>query len=472
MSSRPTLSALSALCLRAIAGAAIACGMSSCSKATSDRTLLGVGAAPANSWAAITWDEAMPSGVRTALERLPLAGAQAMFSAGAGRGALLAPFDRKAERRLVASAIVRTAGDRHRAIAEALPESYRLEKDASGAGRDDAYAITPRQWSDSYEPPKATLDGEAWFQSLAHAFPLPKSTGARPRGVGVLGVCDLAEARAMIVDAPEGILRFLQHVPGMTSFRSLGLRLTASGTDDADIDIALASVLARTPVGIAKALAVEPAKLRLEPAMRRVLRREDPTLAMILRVDPGVLIDSAGAAFGISAGLGLDVNPVEALRTLRLGKVLTRAFWNTLDREWGIIARQRGGRLDICAVATVLDRNELIAGLTEMTGAAPQPLSEDGSVLAFERRMMGFSWKVLLGRDRAALATGGAGELALDFVGMKARDEPAPALVANGWLDFRPGALPAFDAAIGSRRVEGTLEYSQAALIFSGRASR
>lgn len=414
----------------------------------------------------------MPSGVRAALARLPLAGAQAMFSAGAGRGALLAPFDRKAERRLVASAIVRTDGDRHRAIIEALPESYCLADD--NAGGVDAHTITPRRWPDSYEPPKATLDGEVWFQSLAQAFPLPKRSGAGTRGVGVgvLCVCDLAEARAMIVDAPEGILRFLQHVPGMTSFRSLGLRLTASGTDGAEIDIALASVLARTPVGIAKALAVEPAKLRLEPAMRRVLRREDPTLAMILRVDPGVLIDSAGAAFGISAGLGFDVNPIEALRALRLGKVLTRAFWNTLDHEWGIIVGQKGGRLDICAVATVLDRNELIAGFTEMTGAAPQPMPEDSSVLTFERRMFGFSWKVLLGRDRAALATGGASELALEFVGMKSRDEPAPALVANGWLDCVPGAIPAFDAAIDSRRVEGTLQYSQAALVFTGRAAR
>lgn len=391
-----------------------------------------VGSLPANTWCAIAWNDAAPPDLLRLVERATVSsrGLEALLDARSGAIGVLAPLERGTHAEAVFVARLVDSDRAVRTIGEALPASWRLARD----GR--SHQLVRDAWPRGFEPVSARLSTQSWFRTAA---------GALGEGRGLQLFVNLAEMRDALPALDAGsVASAMSFIPGLTSFRSLALRIERANPDDANsaelVHAALA--LARTPTGIAKAIAVEPAPLHFASTLRAA--RDfggTPRIVATVRIDPGVLVDSAGAIFAAQNIGGLGANPMAVLRSMRLGKILTRGFWSSFELEWGITLRQVGGEAGVCALARLRDRAQFLADLGEVMDEGGRPVAEDPSVELHARRIMGWNLRVYVGRDRVAIATRHEDELAIRLVGAESWNDVVEKDAQNAWLDVVPGAL-------------------------------
>ncbi len=421
--------------------------LAACDRAVVPPSLPGLEDAPANAYCVVEWDADAPRVLLAALERLPLGGVEAVFDAEAGHFVLLAPLDRRAERAVAAMARLSIDAARGEALEARLRGPWRVERDVKGMH------VEPQPWPASHEALAARLDGQAWFttltasmtEALAFEDESTKGAGFEPADAGGLRLAiDLAEARSMWSgSAARGFESILTRIPGLTSFRSLAVAARpepSTGKNERRLRFDATTVLARTPVGIARALALEAAPLRFEQAFERLRAKDDaPVAYAVLRLDPLAIIDGLAAMLTLGSGLGIDVNPIEVLKSLRLGRLLSRELWQALDPEWGIYARRSQRALDYCMVARMLDRALVLEAVKDMSGEAARELPGAEKILVFERRVFGKALLCYVGSEVVVVATNGMAATAEELV--RTSQENATAPPRNGAIVCDRGAL-------------------------------
>jgi hypothetical protein len=251
------------------------------------------------------------------------------------------------------------------------------------------------------------LGEQAWFRAVRHGLGVEL-------GPSMEVIVDLRALRpAEATDSPWF------RVPGLDSFLAAGLRW-----QETDSALRLRSFvrLARTPVGIAKAIDAGAAPLVLPG----VLERARVASFAVERGRPQVFIDALQIATTGAVMGTFGPGPADFLRSLHSGFALAfrREFWACLSDEWAI-AWPQATRLDVpCLVNALADREALLAQLHEVesqSGPLRVKRSAAGDAVVLEIDAFGQELIGVVGRHVAVLARAGSREQALAI----AAGEPA-----------------------------------------------
>lgn len=241
--------------------------------------------------------------------------------------------------------------------------------------------------------PVGLLGDESWFRATVRGL------GAREAGVS--GFVDLRRVRREARVPGRSIGRdWMRYLPGLSSLLHAGVHARRKGETGGSWDFEVFLQLARTPVGIPKALAAAPAELGL-PSL--FLPLESSGGYVVQRLEAQVLIDSLQLLLG--GGSALVPDPTDMLRSLRGGFLFQRAFWRSFDREWAVLLPRRR---ELCLLVRVRDRAGLVRTAEELARDPPLGFEIDLERAAGVLRagVRAFRWRgvAVLGREFAALA--------------------------------------------------------------------
>ncbi len=220
-----------------------------------------------------------------------------------------------------------------------VPGGHRLVFDqARGTLRPDSTGIV-----------SGRLTERAWFRrSLADLGGVAGRTAM---------FCDLRELARAERGRPVGATAFdlhaLRRIPGVSSFLSIAVVLESHASK---ADRLRASIgLARTPVGIAKAIDLPPGPLRLPQLI-------DPAgldAWWVQRLDVSSLV---GALRLVASGTGMGVFGPDASQVLAMfggGFLFDPKLWATLGQEWAGVVRS-AARPTVCVLVSVQARAALM----------------------------------------------------------------------------------------------------------------
>ena len=288
-----------------------------------------------------------------------------------------------------------------------LPSDAELGKlEARHEGR--TLVLEPRDWPKGVPRIDARLAGQTWF----------KETFAGLRGSGGLTLfADLRELRQQFSARQEQwIGEAIRRIPGFASVLSLGIRVR--GDEEFGYDLYGFVRMARTPVGFAKALEIEPAAL----ALPQVLRDAGYANWAVQRLEAGVIADSIKLALGMT-GLGI-FGPNPGMIAQRFGGFLFRKdFWESCGPEWGIGVEDSGDGFVI--VNRLRDRAALMTVLRDLAAKPPMRSSIDiersGNVDLVSAEFFGQKFYACVGPRVAALELRTRRRGSRDGVGPKLR---------------------------------------------------